>query len=215
MADNMLARRLAADLLALGAVSLSPDAPFTWASGLRAPIYCDNRLTLAFPAVREAIAGGFAEIIRTEQLRPHTIVGTATAGIPHAAWLADRLQLPMAYVRSKPKAHGQSNQIEGRIVAGQRVVVIEDLISTGGSSLAVVEALRAVEAEVAALLAIFSYGLPMAVERFAEANVRVHTLTDFETLLDVAQGLPDGARATLRAWQVDPQDWSDRFTFTA
>lgn len=205
-----LARQLAADLLTIGAVSLRPDDPFTWASGRRAPIYCDNRLTLAYPEVRRRIATGFVQRLAGAAM-PHVVVGTATAGIPHAAWVADRLDLPMAYVRSAPKQHGKGNQIEGRVASGQRVVVIEDLVSTGGSSVAVVDALRAAGAEVDAVLAIFSYGLPAAAEAFADADVPLHTLTTFETLQQVAvasKRLPDDALDTLRAWQRDPAAWS-------
>lgn len=205
------ARRIASDLLALGAVILSPDAPFTWASGLRSPIYCDNRLTLSTPAVRDHIAEGFARIVAEQGFEPDVVVGTATAGIAHAAWLADRLTLPMAYVRSKPKGHGRGNQIEGRVEEGQRVVLVEDLVSTGGSSVAAVEALRQAGAEVAAVLAIFSYGLDASRDAFEEADVPLHTLTDYGTLLDVAAAegrLDEEARAVLRAWRADPQSWS-------
>ncbi|MEM1270686.1 MAG: orotate phosphoribosyltransferase, partial [Bacteroidota bacterium] len=138
------AEQIAAALLRIEAVSFSPADPFTWASGLRSPVYCDNRVTLAYPDVRRLIRDGFVQLIRSAGVLPDVIVGTATAGIPHAAWVAEALDLPMAYVRSKAKAHGRENQIEGRVVAGQRAVVIEDLISTGGSSIAAAEALQAV-----------------------------------------------------------------------
>ena len=200
------ARRIAGLLLDIGAVLLRPEVPFTWASGLRSPVYCDNRLTLAHPAVRRDICDGFAEILDERGWEPQTIAGTATAGIPHAAWLADRLRLPMAYVRTKPKAHGRGNQIEGGDCAGRRVVVIEDLVSTGGSSVKVVEVLRAAGAEVAAVLAIFSYGLPAAADAFARADVPLHTLTTFAALLAVAEAqgtLSPAALATLRRWHRD------------
>ncbi len=210
--DAPLSRRIAADLLAIGAVSLSPEAPFTWASGLRSPIYCDNRLTMAHPPVRRRLAEGFAALLRRHGLTPGVIVGTATAGIPHAAWLADRLDLPLAYVRAQPKAHGRGNRIEGRIAPGQRAVVVEDLISTGRSSMAVVEAVQAAGAHVEALLAVFSYGLPAARALFEQAGVLCYTLTGFETLLAVAEAegrLPPEALRSLRAWQQGPQAWSD------
>ncbi len=210
--DAPLSRRIAADLLAIGAVSLSPEAPFTWASGLRSPIYCDNRLTMAHPPVRRRLAEGFAALLRRHGLTPGVIVGTATAGIPHAAWLADRLDLPLAYVRAQPKAHGRGNRIEGRIAPGQRAVVVEDLISTGRSSMAVVEAVQAAGAHVEALLAVFSYGLPAARALFEQAGVPCYTLTGFETLLAVAEAegrLSPEALHSLRAWQQDPQAWSD------
>lgn len=210
--DTPLSRRIAAHLLDIGAVALSPDEPFTWASGLKSPIYCDNRLTMAYPPVRRDLTTGFAAILKEQDLAPEVIVGTATAGIPHAAWLAERLDLPMAYVRSKPKGHGRGNQIEGKLEAGQRVVVIEDLVSTGMSSMAVVEAVREADIEVAALLAIFTYGIPQATVQFAESNVPFYTLTDFDTLLDVAreQGslLPHALRS-LQAWRFDPPGWSE------
>lgn len=205
-------RRLAEALLDIGAVALAPDAPFTWTSGLRAPVYCDNRRTLGYPRVRRLITDGFAACVADRELAPDVVAGTATAGIPHAAWLADRLDLPMAYVRSEPKSHGRGNQIEGRVEARQRVVLIEDLVSTGGSSLQAVAALRAAQADVVAVLAIFSYGFPQATARFAEAGVPLHVLTTFGTLLEVARTqrrLADTALEHLRTWQHDPQAWSD------
>lgn len=199
-------------LLTIGAVSLSPEKPFTWASGLKSPIYCDNRRTLGHLTVRRRIAEGFARYIQDAALAPDVIAGTATAGIPHAAWLADRMTLPMAYIRSKPKAHGHGNQIEGYLKAGNRVVVVEDLISTGMSSMAAVRAVQAAGAEVSALVAIFSYGLPQAEEQFRDAGFPVFTLTTFATLLDVTRGkdrLNPLEIESLRQWQQDPQAWSD------
>ncbi|MEM1125463.1 MAG: orotate phosphoribosyltransferase [Bacteroidota bacterium] len=210
-----LDRQVAFDLLAIGAVALAPEQPFTWASGRRAPIYCDNRLTLGFPSVRQRLADGFVRAIQALDERPDVIAGTATAGIPHAAWVADRLDLPMAYVRSKPKGHGKGNQIEGLIEPGQRVVVIEDLISTGGSSLAAVRAVQAEGAIVDAVLAIFSYGFPEAEAAFAEAAVPCATLTTLATLLEVATEtgqLSPGAVATLEAWRADAVAWSEAHT---
>ena len=206
------ARRLAEELLGIGAVVLAPDEPFRWASGLHAPIYCDNRLTLGYPRLRRALTDGFAALLRRHALAPDVVVGTATAGIPHAAWLADRLDLPMAYVRSKAKAHGRQNQIEGRLAEGQRVVVVEDLVSTGGSSLAAVEAVRAEGVEVQAVVAIFTYGLPGTAEQFAEAGVPLFTLTNFDALLEAAAAhdeLSAEALASLRAWQRAPDAWSE------
>ena len=211
------ARRLAAALLGIEAVAFSPEEPYTWASGLRSPIYCDNRVTMAYPSVRRSITEGFAGILAREGFAPEAVVGTATAGIPHAAWLAGRLDLPMAYVRSKAKTHGRGNRVEGRLEAGANVIVVEDLVSTGGSSVAVVEALRAVGVRVEAVLAIFSYGLPAAREAFARAAVPLHTLTDFATLLDVARetgALTPEAVASLEAWRRDPEAWSRAFSRT-
>ena len=182
-----LAHRLANDLIDIGAVTFSPDDPYTWASGIKSPIYCDNRLTMAYPRIRSLIAEGFAERIETLALDPVVIVGTATAGIPHAAWLAGHMGLPMAYVRSKPKQHGRGNQIEGIVEAGQRVVVIEDLISTGGSSAKTVNVLRDRGADVAAVLAIFSYGLPLSTNTFTAIQVPFDTLTNFPVMVEVAQ----------------------------
>lgn len=215
MADLDARRRLAADLLDLRAVLFAPDEPFTWASGLRSPIYCDNRLTLSDPAVRGRIADGFAALLDAHGYAPDVVVGTATAGIPHAAWLAERRSLPMAYVRSAPKGHGRGNQIEGRVEAGQRVVLVEDLVSTGGSALTAVEALRAAGAEVLAVLAVFSYGFPAAADAFDAAGVPLHTLTDYPMLLEEARRqarVPAEAVETLAAWQRDPAAWSARIT---
>ena len=162
--SSATASRLASDLLRIGAVKLSPEAPFTWASGLRSPVYCDNRLTIGHPEVRRRITDGFVEIIRTAGLQPEVIAGTATAGIPHAAWLADRLGLPMVYVRSKAKGHGTSSRIEGPVDPGRRVLLVEDLVSTGGSSVTALEALREAGFEVRDVLAIYTYGFTRAEE---------------------------------------------------
>ena len=208
------ARSLARALLRIDAVSLRPRDPFTWSSGLVAPIYCDNRRTLAFPSIRGAIADGFAEAIRTAGEEGGTVAGTATAGIPHAAWLADRLDAPMAYVRSAAKEHGQGRRIEGaRLGPDDEVVVVEDLISTGGSALEAVSAVRATGATVQGVLAIFSYGLDAAADAFREADVPRRVLTTFPVLLDVASrhdDLSDEARALLEEWRADPETWSQK-----
>lgn len=217
-------RALAGDLLQIGAVSLSPDNPFTWSSGMASPIYCDNRKTLGYPRIRKAICDGLQRVLSGSKKTdarahagtaspdiPDVIAGTATAGIPHAAWLADRLGLPMAYVRGSAKSHGQKNRIEGVVEVGDRVVVIEDLISTGGSALSAVEALRDVGATVTAVCAIFSYELSAADAAFDDADVRLHTLTDFSTLVDVARrehDLSDDAFESLAEWRTDPEAWS-------
>ena len=206
-------RRIAEDLIDIGAVSFSADHPFKWASGIFSPIYCDNRMTLGYPAVRRRIRDAFVSVLRSEGLQPDVLAGTATAGIPHAAWLAEALDLPMVYVRSKPKEHGRGSQIEGPLEAGQTVIVIEDLISTGGSSITVVEALRRAGARVLAVCGIFSYGLDEATRAFAVADVALHTLTDFHHLLQVAKerGSIDEAEATSVAeWRADPRKWSQR-----
>jgi len=211
-ANHLLAQQVAAHLLSIKAVILSPDKPFTWASGLKSPVYCDNRLTMAYPEVRSLLTTGFLGRIKQHEFSPDVIVGTATAGIPHAAWLSNVMGLPMAYVRSKPKAHGRGNQIEGKLEVGQHAVIVEDLVSTGKSSVAVVEAVQAQNVEVEAVLAIFSYGLPRAKQAFSETDVPLYTLTTFETLLQVARDygmLNDAAIASLRAWHQDPSAWSD------
>lgn len=207
-----LARSLARKLLEIDAVSLRPHEPFTWSSGLVAPIYCDNRRTLAHPTLRTTISEGFVEVAWQNDLRPVTVAGTATAGIPHAAWLADRLDAPMAYVRSAAKEHGQGRRIEGaRLGREDDVVVVEDLISTGRSALDAVSAVRETGATVRAVLAIFSYGLDAAEAAFRDAEVTRHVLTTFPVLLDVAHrhhDLSDEARALLEAWRADPEGWS-------
>ncbi len=206
-----LAQKLAKALLEIEAVILSPDHPFTWASGLKSPIYCDNRITLAYPELRRQIAAGFVSTLKALDLKPDVIVGTATAGIPHAAWVADLLDLPLAYVRSKPKAHGRRNQIEGRLHEGQQAVIIEDLISTGGSSIAAAQAVQNAGVEVQHVLAIFTYGLPLAEQRFISSGFSYAALTSFPTLVDVASAsgvLSETARQHLLDWQADPAAWS-------
>ncbi|AGT31465.1 orotate phosphoribosyltransferase [Geobacillus genomosp. 3] len=201
---------IAAKLLQIGAVALQPNEPFTWSSGLKSPIYCDNRLTLAYPDVRRTIADGLAELIRTQFPEADLIAGTATAGIPHAAWVSERLELPMCYVRSQAKAHGKGKQIEGKAEPGQRVVVIEDLISTGGSSLTAVRALKEAGCEVLGVAAIFTYGLDKAKQAFAAENLPAYTLTDYDTLIETAVRLgavSEHNLATLRKWRENPEEW--------
>lgn len=203
---------IADDLLRIGAVSLSPGEPFTWASGMRSPVYCDNRMTLGHPPVRRRITDGFLGLIERHGLEADVIAGTATAGIPHAAWLADRLERPMVYVRSAAKTHGRSRRVEGPLTAGQRVVLVEDLVSTGMSSLAAVDGLTGEGARVSAVLAIFSYGLPDAVRAFEEAGIELHVLTTFDHLLRAATRsgrLDADALRSLRAWHADPVAWSE------
>jgi len=173
---------IARDLLSIRAVFLKPDDPFTWASGIKSPIYCDNRLTLSDPAVRRDIETGLAEMIRREYPGVQCLMGTSTAGIPHAAILAWEMGLPMGYVRSGAKDHGRKNQIEGRLEAGWNVVVVEDLISTGGSVLEVVEILREAGANVLGIASIFTYGMKKAAERLDAAHVKNVSLTDFDTV---------------------------------
>ena len=205
----LTAEELAKGLLQAGAVKLQPEAPFTWSSGLKAPIYCDNRQLLGIPALRSQIADALAEAARVHL--PTLIAGTSTAGIPWGALVAERLQLPFTYVRPEPKKHGMGRQVEGPSAQGHRVVLVEDLLSTGGSSLKCVAALRAEGGDVASVLALFSYGLESAAEAFAEAHLRPQVLCSFDELSAQAQaeGRLDGAgRASLGVWQMDPVAWS-------
>lgn len=203
-------KEIATHLLRIGAVSLEPSAPFTWSSGLKSPIYCDNRLTLAYPHVRSAIADGLVKLIPAHFSDVEAIAGTATAGIPHAAWVSERMNLPMCYVRSQAKGHGKGKQIEGKVETGQKIVVVEDLISTGGSSLNAVHALKEAGCDVLGVAAIFTYGLEKAKQAFAENNVEVHTLTDYDTLIEIAFGIgavTEQDLATLREWRENPEEW--------
>jgi len=209
---NLRSRRIAEGLLDIGAVELNPSDPFTWSSGLVAPIYCDNRLTISHPPVRRAIRDGFLEVVPRSLLEAATIAGTATAGIPHAAWLAEAVDRPLAYVRSSAKEHGQGARIEGGVQAGDDVLVTEDLISTGGSALDAVRALREVGASVPAVLAIFSYELNAAATAFEKANVPRYVLTTFRTLIEVAHERGDLSATeldVLRAWRDNPAAWSE------
>ncbi|MBC1504739.1 orotate phosphoribosyltransferase [Listeria booriae] len=203
-------KQVAEQLLKIKAVFLQPNDPFTWASGIKSPIYCDNRLTLGFPKTRQFIAKALAEKIKIAFPEVEVLAGTATAGIPHAAWASDILDLPMVYVRSKAKEHGKGNQIEGLIRKGQKVVVIEDLISTGGSSITAVEALREAGCDVLGIAAIFTYGLEKGKTLLGAANVEVAALTNYDTLIDVAldEGyVTEGDMATLKEWNKDPEQW--------
>lgn len=183
----MIEKQVAQILLDVGAVELSPNEPFTWASGIESPIYCDNRLTMADPSGRKVIAKGIADLIRTHYPEATVIAGTATAGIPHAAWIADELQLPMVYIRSKPKGHGQGRQIEGKMKEGDRAIIVEDLISTGGSSLNAAEAVQREGYQVDGVVSIFTYGLNKADELFKQADLSYHSLTNFDALVEVAE----------------------------
>ncbi|MBC1544682.1 orotate phosphoribosyltransferase [Listeria cossartiae] len=203
-------KQVAEQLLAIKAVFLKPNEPFTWASGIKSPIYCDNRLTLGFPKVRQFIAQSLAEKIKQTFGEVDVVAGTATAGIPHAAWVSDLLDLPMVYVRSKAKEHGKGNQIEGPIAKGQKVVVIEDLISTGGSSLKAVEALEEAGAEVVGIAAIFTYGLDKGKKLLEEADTKLVTLTNYDELIEVALNenyVTAEDMATLKEWKKNPENW--------
>ena len=197
-------------LLDTGAVILRPQEPFTWASGWRSPIYCDNRLVLSYPAARRQVADALAQKLTESFPQAGAVAGVATAGIPQGALVAERLELPFLYVRASAKQHGRGNQVEGRIVPGQPVAVIEDLVSTGGSSLAACQALAAEGAAVAGLLCVFTYGFAQAAVGFAQAGIAFAALSDYDALLRVAQaqGLFSADElASLAAWRKDPAGW--------
>ena len=201
---------IAQQLLQIKAIKLSPQNPFTWASGLRSPIYCDNRISLSHPEVREQVTAGLADM--SASYAPfQTVAGVATAGIAYGALLANTLKLPMVYVRSKAKAHGRQNLIEGHLQHGQSVLVVEDLISTGGSSLQAVEAVRAAGCEVVGVVAVFSYGLSQATTAFAAADCPMKTLTDYDTLIQEAvtsNYISSDQLDGLKAWKEDPVAWA-------
>lgn len=182
-----MSKLIAKALLDIEAVSLSPNEMYTWSSGIQSPIYCDNRVTLGYPEVRTAIRDGLIELIEQHFADVEIVSGTATAGIPHAAYISDKINLPMNYVRSKSKSHGKQNQIEGARSEGKKVVVIEDLISTGGSCITAVEALQEAGAEVLGVVAIFTYGLNKASETFKAAGVPFYTLSNYDELIEVAR----------------------------
>ena len=177
---------IAKDLLKIKAVFFRPEEPFTWASGIKSPVYCDNRLTLSDVQVRGDVENGLASLVREYYPEVEVLMGTSTAGIAHAAIVGHLMNLPMGYVRSGAKDHGRKNQIEGKLLPGQKVVVVEDLISTGGSVLEVVEILREAGAEVLGVVSIFTYGMRKGLERMAAANVVNHSLTDFDTIAEIA-----------------------------
>ena len=212
VSDPDRARTVARHLLDIGAVILQPDDPFTWSSGLVAPIYCDNRRTLAHPSVRRTLRDGFADVVTAHDWLPATIAGTATAGIPHAAWLAEALDQPLADVRSAAMAHGTGRQIEGARATDRPALLVEDLVSTGGSALEAVAALAAADMEVPAVLSIFTYQLGAATSAFRAADVPLFVLCDFATLLDEARRtgeVTDDAHAVLHEWHTDPSAWSE------
>ena len=207
-----LANEIARDLLKIKAVYLKPEEPFTWASGIKSPIYTDNRVTLAYPETRTLIENGFVEKIRAEFPDVEVIAGTATAGIPHGAIIADKMNLPFAYIRSKPKDHGAGNQIEGRVAPGQKMVVIEDLISTGGSVLDAIAAAKREGADVIGAEAIFTYELPKADKNFADAGVKLVTLSNYTELIHLAEqeGYINAEGLTLlKKFKDDQENWQN------
>ncbi len=210
MIKESVAVQIAENLLQIKAIKLNPANPFTWASGWRSPIYCDNRRILSHPGVRDAVAEAFAARIAELYPQADLIAGVATGAIAHGVLAADRMRKPFIYVRSSPKAHGLSNQIEGEYAPGAKVVVVEDLISTGGSSLSAVEALRDAGCEVLGMVAIFTYGFQAAADNFKKANVALSTLSNYETLITLASErnyVSAGDVDALREWRLDPANW--------
>ncbi|PJB58428.1 MAG: orotate phosphoribosyltransferase, partial [Bacteroidetes bacterium CG_4_9_14_3_um_filter_41_19] len=210
--DQETADMVSANLLQIKAIKLNNSLPFTWASGLKSPIYCDNRITLSYPKIRTYIRQQLVKAITEQFGNVDVIVGVATAGIPQGALVAQELGLPFAYVRSAAKEHGLSNKIEGTINSGQTVVVIEDLVSTGKSSLEAVYALRETGAKVAGMAAIFSYGLQIAAENFKAADCRLVTLSDYDSMISKAvedEYISKKDEVSLREWRQDPKAWSD------
>lgn len=207
---NDVAENVAKSLLQVKAVKLSPKKPFKWASGWNSPIYCDNRITLSYPQIRTYIRQEFVKMIREEIGHIDLVVGVATGGIAIGALVAQELGMPFAYVRSSSKGHGLSNQIEGVVESGQRAVVIEDLVSTGGSSLQAIKALREVKCDVKGLISIFNYGFEVAKDAFKEANCRMLSLSDYDVLIEYAQKsdyINKGDYAKLKKWREDPANW--------
>lgn len=207
-----LATQIAADLLDIKAVYFKPEDPFTWASGIKSPIYTDNRITLSYPETRDLIENGFVETIKEQFPEVEVIAGTATAGIPHGAIIADKMGLPFSYIRSKPKDHGAGNQIEGRVVKGQKMVIIEDLISTGGSVLDAVKAAKEAGLEVLGVVAIFTYELPKATANFDQADVKLVTLSNYSELIKVAKVkgyITADELMLLKKFKENQENWRD------
>lgn len=207
-------KEIAKLLLDIKAVTLSPEAPYTWASGIKSPIYCDNRLTISYPKVRKTITEELVKLIQDEYPEVEAIVGTATAGIPQACWVSDMMELPMAYVRSTNKAHGKNNQIEGDLKVGAKVVVIEDLISTGGSSIQACEALIEANIEVLSVVSIFSYEMLKASENFINANINFKSLVTLSTLKEEAVKLNyinSESLDSIALWAKDPEEYTKQY----
>ena len=208
--NSEVALKTAESLLQIKAIKLQPNDPFTWASGWKSPIYCDNRLTLSFPRIRTFLKMEFAKQIEEIYGKPDVIAGVATGAIAVGALVAEYMGIPFVYVRDKAKAHGRQNQVEGFLESGQSVVVIEDLISTGGSSLKAVEALREAGAQVLGMMGIFTYGFPLAEENFENAKVRLNTLSDYNHLLEQAEKMGtirEAELSVLQDWRTNPSEW--------
>ncbi|MFC0262815.1 orotate phosphoribosyltransferase [Fontibacter flavus] len=208
--DKQIASQVASQLLKIEAIRLQPEKPFTWASGWKSPIYCDNRLSLSYPKVRNFIKESLTEAIKANFPKVEAIAGVATAGIPQGALIADEMELPFLYVRSKPKGHGMENMIEGKVTPGQKVVVVEDLVSTGGSSLKAVQDLKHAGFEVLGMVAIFTYGFDIAAQNFEEAGVKLICLSDYAAMLPQAlekNYIDDFALTSLVEWRENPAAW--------
>lgn len=205
-------QKVAKALLDIHAVTLSPDKPFNWASGMKSPIYTDNRLTISYPDVRQAIFNGMEEQIKLHFADADVIAGTATAGIPHAAWVAQEMGLPLVYIRKQPKDHGQGKQVEGVLKKGQKVVVIDDLISTGGSVLNAVRAVNATGAKVIGVISVFTYQLQAAQQNFLANDLKYYSVTDYTTLINTAKEndqISADHLKSLQEWRKDPVKWSN------
>ena len=208
--EKEIALEVASNLLSIGAIKLNKENPFTWASGWKSPIYCDNRLSLSFPEIRSSIKSALADVVRSKYPEAEAIAGVATAGIPQGALIAEELGLPFIYVRSKPKGHGMTNLIEGKVTPGQKVVVVEDLVSTGGSSLKASADLKAAEFEVLGMLAIFTYGFPVASENFQNAQIELTCLSNYSVMLEKAlemNYITEEDISSLEEWRRDPGSW--------
>ncbi|MCB0507535.1 MAG: orotate phosphoribosyltransferase [Chitinophagales bacterium] len=210
MENNTYKENLIEQLLQIKAIQLNTETPYTWASGIKSPVYCDNRKLLSYPAIRDMVKDGLISLLQEYFPQTECIAGVATAGIPHGAIIADALNLPFVYVRSKPKEHGLTNTIEGDLKHGQRILVVEDTISTGGSSLKAVEDLRAAGAEVIGMIAIYKYGFASAVQRFEDAGVQLKTLSNYDFLIRVAEQknyISAEEISILQQWRKDPTSW--------
>jgi len=213
MDSTNTAHQVAAFLLETEAVKLRPEQPFKWSSGWNSPIYCDNRVTLSFPYIRSYIKQQLAELIRQQYPDAEAIAGVATAGIAQGTLVADLLEMPFLYVRPEPKKHGMGNQIEGRLLEGQKVVLVEDLVSTGGSSLKAAEAVKAAGAEVIGMAAIFTYGFEVADENFRKAGIALHCLSNYSALVEAALAngyIPAAALEALAQWRQSPETWANK-----
>lgn len=208
--ESGLGMTIAGKLLDIGAIKLNPENPFTWSSGWKSPIYCDNRLSLSYPELRTLIKTALAQAIKKQFPEVEAIAGVATAGIPQGALVAEQMELPFLYVRSKPKGHGMENLIEGKVELGQKVVIIEDLISTGGSSLKAADALKKADAEVLGMAAIFTYGFDLAAQNFSDAGITLICLSNYQYMIQAAlerEYIKEDQRETLQAWRKDPASW--------